>query len=131
MLSRLDPRSESSTDGNHAMSDQDKRKSSRDEAGAESPAVQPGKGLSARSQRSSFLPPWRVLLHVDDRRKLDRATQVVRVLTPLSKEEAAARAREANEVGVALLLLTHQERAELYVEQFASCQVRVTTEPAD
>ena len=43
--------------------------------------------------------------------------------------EAAQRALEAHETGVSLLLVTHQERAELYQEQFASCGLTVTIEP--
>jgi ATP-dependent Clp protease adapter protein ClpS len=50
-------------------------------------------------------------------------------LTPLSKEEAIARTLEAHQTGVALLLVTHQERAELHVEQFASYGLTVTAEP--
>jgi ATP-dependent Clp protease adaptor protein ClpS len=33
--------------------------------------------------------------------------------------------------GVALVLVTHKERAELYVEQFASKRLTVTIEPAE
>jgi ATP-dependent Clp protease adapter protein ClpS len=37
---------------------------------------------------------------------------------------------EAHETGVALLLVTHKERAELYCEQFRSKSLKVTMEEA-
>jgi len=40
-----------------------------------------------------------------------------------------ARTLEAHETGSSMLLVTHKERAELYVEQFASCKLNVTCEP--
>ena len=61
------------------------------------------------------LPPYRVLLHNDDKNTFDHVTKSVRRLTSLSAQEALVRAVEAHETGVALLLVTHRERAELYV----------------
>ena len=52
------------------------------------------------------------------------------MLTPLSKEDAVHRMLEAHQRGLALLLTTHQERAELYVDQFLSRRLVVTIEPA-
>jgi ATP-dependent Clp protease adapter protein ClpS len=52
-------------------------------------------------------------------------------LTPLNLERAAAATVEAHNTGVALLLTTHRERAELYVEQFYSKKMKVTIEPAE
>jgi ATP-dependent Clp protease adapter protein ClpS len=52
-------------------------------------------------------------------------------LTPLGKQEATLRTLEANDTGVALVLVTHKERAELYQEQFTSKQLTVTIEPAE
>ena len=51
-------------------------------------------------------------------------------LTPLNTEDAVLRTLEAHETGVALLLTTHKERAELYREQFQSKGLTVTIEPA-
>ena len=39
--------------------------------------------------------------------------------------------KEAHETGIALLLVTHKERAELYQEQFQSKGLTVTIEPAE
>lgn len=92
----------------------------------------PAKSLPRKSASTStprVLPPWRVLLHNDDVNHIDEIIKILQRLTPLSREDAVTRAMEAQHHGVALLLVTHQERAELYVEQFASCKVTVTAEP--
>ena len=52
-------------------------------------------------------------------------------LTPLNEQEAVGRMKEADKTGVALLLTTHKERAELYQEQFTSKGLTVTIEPAE
>ena len=50
-------------------------------------------------------------------------------LTPLTKQDATLRMDEADKTGVALLLVTHKERAELYKDQFESKGLVVTIEP--
>lgn len=75
------------------------------------------------------MPLWHVLLHNDDVNEITEVVQAVFMLTPLGKEEAVDRALEADSKGVSLLLTTHRERAELYVEQFASKSLTVTAEP--
>ena len=76
------------------------------------------------------LPPFKVLLHNDDVNSFDHVILSVLKLTPLSEQEAVLRTIEAHESGVTLLLVTHRERAELYIEQFASLKLTVTIEPA-
>jgi ATP-dependent Clp protease adaptor protein ClpS len=75
------------------------------------------------------LPPYKVLLHNDDKNTFDHVIRSVMRLTPLGEDEAVVRAIEAHETGVSLLLVTHRERGELYVEQFASLSITVTIEP--
>lgn len=75
------------------------------------------------------LPPYKVLLHNDDANTFEHVIKSVVRLTPLAEEEAIIRAIEAHEQDVALLLVTHQERAELYAEQFASLSITVSIEP--
>ena len=77
------------------------------------------------------LPPWKVLLHNDDVNAMDYVVETLIDLTPLGKTEAVERTLEANDEGVALILVTHKERAELYQEQFQSKQLTVTIEPAE
>jgi ATP-dependent Clp protease adaptor protein ClpS len=76
------------------------------------------------------LPPFNVLLHNDDHSDMLEVVQAIVELTPLQKEAAVQRMLEAHTRGVALLLTTHKERAELYREQFHTKRLSVTIEPA-
>lgn len=80
-------------------------------------------------QQTQQLPPYRVVLHNDDVNTFDHVILAILRLTPLEGEEAVARTLEAHETGASVLLVTHQERAELYCEQFASVSLTVTCEP--
>ena len=75
------------------------------------------------------LPPWRVLLHNDDKNDTTFVVHTICELTPLNRDDAVARMLEAHETGVALLLVTHKERAELYKDQFESKGLTCTIEP--
>jgi len=77
------------------------------------------------------LPPWKVLLHNDDKNDILFVVRTVLELTPLNEQEAEKRTVEAHKTGVALLLTTHKERAELYQDQFTSKGLTVTIEPAE
>ena len=74
---------------------------------------------------------WRVLLHNDDVNTDIFVAATIIELTPLNKERAVLATLECHETGVALLLVTHKERAELYQEQFQSKSLTVTIEPAE
>lgn len=112
------------------MADQEKERSSGEEmADKSAPAKSPPRKKPKKSPPRQ-LPPWRVMLHNDDKNEFEDVVKTIRKLTTLSKEEAVLRTIEAHNTGVALLLVTHQERAELYVEQFTSCGLTATTEPA-
>ncbi len=112
----------------------------------EQPAGESGGGTATvkpkRSRKSSpkptptkkppgFLPPWKVLLHNDDKNAMDFVIGTIVELTPLNEQEAKVRTTEADKTGVSLLLVTHKERAELYQEQFQSKGLTVTIEPAE
>jgi ATP-dependent Clp protease adaptor protein ClpS len=77
------------------------------------------------------LPPWKVLLHNSDEPTFDYVISTITQLTPLNEQDAELRAVEADKTGVALLLTTHKQRAELYQEQFTSKGLVVTIEPAE
>jgi len=77
------------------------------------------------------LPPWKVLLHNDDKSEFVFVIETIVQLTPLNEQEAVVRTKEAHETGVALLLTTHKERAELYKDQFESKGLTVSIEPAE
>ncbi len=80
---------------------------------------------------SKMLPPYRVLLHDDPDNYADVVAKTIVELTPLDMEEAKRVTIEADQEGVSLVLVTHKERAELYQEQFKSCSLTVTIEPAE
>ena len=75
------------------------------------------------------LPPYRVLLHNDDVNDFGHVIKSILRLTTLTQQDAITRTIEAHDTGLALLLMTHRERAELYVDQFASLSLTVTIEP--
>lgn len=81
--------------------------------------------------RVDRLPPYKVLLHNDDVNDVLSVVRTITELTPLNKDEAVERTVEADKTGVALLLVTHKERAELYREQFRSKRLTVTIEPGE
>ena len=77
------------------------------------------------------LPPWKVLLHNDDKNTFEHVILTILELTPLKELQAIKVTEEAHRGGVALLLVTHRERAELFVDQFQSKTLKVTIEPAE
>ena len=78
-----------------------------------------------------MLPPWKVLLHNDDVNFASDVVEAIVELTPLDVDQAIQRTLEADATDVALLLVTHKERAELYVEQFRTKTITVSIEPAE
>jgi ATP-dependent Clp protease adapter protein ClpS len=76
-----------------------------------------------------MLPMYKVLLHNDDKNDMVHVVMTIVELTPLNEQEAVLRMAEAHKTGVSLLLVTHKERAELYVDQFQSKSLVVTIEP--
>ncbi len=78
-----------------------------------------------------LLPPWKVLLHNDDKNTYEFVIESIVELTPLNKQDAEIKMKEADDTGVTLLLVTHKERAELYKDQFESKGLTVTIEPAE
>ena len=79
--------------------------------------------------RVNRLPQWKVLLHNDDVNEMGYVVHAITRLTPLKAQEAITRMLEAHASGVALLMTTHREHAELLEDQFASMRLTVTTEP--
>jgi ATP-dependent Clp protease adaptor protein ClpS len=74
-------------------------------------------------------PPYKVILHNDDVNDMLYVVDTIFRLTPLSAEQAYRKMLEAHKTGLAVLLVCHKERAELYQEQFHSCGLTVTIEP--
>ena len=98
------------------------------------PAKPKKKGKSAPAPKKSppgTLPPWKVLLHNDDVNTIEDVVKTIVQLVHLSEQDAESRTKEAHRAGVALLTVTHKERAELFQEQFTSKSMTVTIEPAE
>ena len=91
----------------------------------------PKRKKAPKKKPPGFLPPWKVLLHNDDKNAFDFVIATIVELTPLNEQEAELRTKEADQTGVALLLTTHRERAELYHDQFQSKGLTVSIEPAE
>ena len=84
-----------------------------------------------KTRPPQMLPPWKVLLHNDDKNEMMFVVTTIMELTTLNEQDAKLRTVEAHETGVALLVTTHKERAELYKDQFQSKGLVVTIEPAE
>lgn len=98
----------------------------------ESDASDKGKSSPvAQRPKPRQLPPWKVLLHNDEENEMELVVETIMMLTPLDEPAAIERMLEAHDRGISLLLSTHQERAELYVQQFGSRNLTVTAEPGD
>ena len=98
--------------------------------------VRAAKALAARKpatvkRKPKPLPPYRVLLHNDDVKSFEHVIQCIVQLTQLRPQDALLKAIEAHQSGVSLLLVTHRERAELYVDQFISVKLTVSIEPVE
>lgn len=116
------------------MSDQEKHSdvpASSDGGGtAVAKPEQKTKKKTAPSQTPpSALPKWKVLLHNDDKNDIVFVVNTIIELTPLNQQDAKNRTLEAHKSGVALILVTHKERAELYKDQFQSKGLTVSIEP--
>jgi ATP-dependent Clp protease adapter protein ClpS len=76
-------------------------------------------------------PPrrFRVLLHRTRDQELLFVARVVMELTRFGVAEAEFRMWEAHHRGSSLVVITHLERAELFVEQFANRGLAATIEP--
>jgi ATP-dependent Clp protease adapter protein ClpS len=79
--------------------------------------------------RVDRLPMWKVLLHNDDVNEIGYVVETIIELTCLRPQQALLQTLEADRSGVALLMSTHRERAELLHEQFMSKRLTVTIEP--
>jgi ATP-dependent Clp protease adaptor protein ClpS len=119
------------------MNPKDDARPPRDTAETGQEAPQPLPQVSTRVKdrpappRVERMPQFRVLLHNDQVSEALYVVEALCELTPLMPQRAAAVMMEAHRTGVALVLVTHQERAELYVDQFRSKRLVVTMEPAE
>jgi len=74
------------------------------------------------------LPQWRVLLHDDEVHERNEVIARLIETLPISRPAATRRVLEAYRTGVATLLHTHQELAELYYVLLSKQNLIVTIE---
>src|SRR5436189_5549014 len=70
--------------------------------------------------RVDQLPPWKVLLHNDEKNTMEFVVRTIMELARLNEQAAIMVMIEAHKSGLALLLSTHREHAELLPDQFPS-----------
>ncbi|MFT5423336.1 MAG: ATP-dependent Clp protease adaptor protein ClpS [Phycisphaerales bacterium] len=110
--------------------DPDQNESSAAVQAPPAPPVRPEGKPSTKPGPVDVLPPWRVLLHNDDHNDMGFVVETICMLTPLNQTTAVQTTLTAHTRGLALLVTTHKERAELYQDQFQSRGLTVTIEPA-
>jgi len=100
------------------------------------PAVTPPATATATRPRPSpappkvdRLPPWRVLLHNDDVNDIGYVVETIIELLHANPRQALLCTLTAHRSGLALLVNTHREHAELLLDQFQSKSLTVTIEP--
>jgi ATP-dependent Clp protease adaptor protein ClpS len=71
-------------------------------------------------ERTRLAPRWKVMLLNDDVTTFQFVTELLQSLFHKPHAEAVRLTREVHESGSALITVTSQERAELYVEQVRS-----------
>lgn len=76
------------------------------------------------------LPPFKVLLHNDDVNSVEHVVVSLIELFSMNQRKAVDVTIEAHESGLALVMVTHKERAELAQEQLRSKGLTATIEPA-
>ena len=86
--------------------------------------------MNKNVQSRPTLPRHRVVLHRTTDKGLLFVVNVLRELTRFGEAEAMSRMWEAYHRGKSLVLETHLERAELYVEQFQAHGLHASIEPA-
>ena len=114
------------------MTDESHNQQSAEQGGPDSSAAvldRPAPAKSPQRVDPKLLPPYKVLLHNDDVNDMEHVISALLKVTPLRMDDAIAKMVEAHKSGLALLLVTHQELAELYQEQLTSLSLTVTIEP--
>ncbi len=117
------------------MSDDSNNKKNADDVSTEnsdsSTAIleKPAPSKAPGKVKPKLLPPYKVLLHNDDVNDMEHVIMALLKVTPLRMDDAIQKMIEAHNAGLALLLVTHQELAEMYQEQLTSLSLTVTIEP--
>ena len=93
------------------------------------PSSSPDKSRSQDQPRRQNIPLYKLILHAEGVNDMMFVVRTIMELTRLCRAEATHKMWEAHHLGRSQLLITHKERAELYVDQFASKSLAVAIEP--
>ena len=99
------------------------------ECAEEAKKVLPSPPVPAPCKRRP-LPQFRVVLHDDEENDMRYVVEVLVTVARLDIPTAVRVMMWAHHRGLAQVLITHKERAELYRSQFRHRRLRVTIEPA-
>jgi ATP-dependent Clp protease adaptor protein ClpS len=83
----------------------------------------------AAPPRVDRLPPWRVILHNDDVNDMGYVVETIIELMRVNPRIALLHTLTAHQRGLALLVTTHREHAELLHDQFKCKRLTVSIEP--
>jgi ATP-dependent Clp protease adaptor protein ClpS len=87
----------------------------------QAPSVAPTVAPSTRTEEKTALAPrWKVILHNDDKTTFEFVIELLIGTFRKEAEEAVRLTYEIHRTGAAMVAVTTQERAELYVEQVRS-----------
>lgn len=93
------------------------------------PESQPNRRAGKTRHATNALPQWNVTFHTDSTNDADYMVKAIESLTRLPMIDCQAKVEQARRQGTALLLTTHQERAELYLHQFSARNLTVSISP--
>jgi len=85
---------------------------------------------TSKPKPTGSMPQYKVLLHNDEVNSFEHVIIHIIMFIKIEAQEATLKAIEAHKSEVALLCITHKEKAELIQEQFKSVLITTTLEPA-
>ncbi len=76
-----------------------------------------------------LIPPYRVILHNDDRNSMDYVVRsLMKTIPGMDREKAHRIMMEAHNKGKATVVVCSREEAEMYCERLTSCQLTASIE---
>ena len=107
----------------------DEAPASKSESAVAEPPAKAERATRPAPPKLEELPRFKVLLHNDDVNSFEDVIRAIVTLTTHDVRSAKRLTLEAHTSGIALVVVTHKERAELYEDQFRSLKLVVTIEP--
>ncbi len=99
-------------------------------SGAGPPSRSRAKPEAAVGRRTASIPPYKVLLHNDDKNTMEHVVESLMRVFGFEREKCERIMLEAHTGGVALCTVEPLEQAELHRDRLASFSLTATVEPA-